>query len=211
MSNANVDRVREDLAVMRQALGKQLPYGPKQVRDSLILAIAGAAIAAITALSGIAALPAVPGSPRNLLYGAVIVAPVMLLFFAGAAAAYRRKATQPLQWRDMRRALVTTVLFIPAFFVILHWSAKNGQSVGTFINAGVIFSGLLWLFGAFCDERYRHYWGWGVSTLLFGAIMPLGGYQTAGIFTGCWLLLGGLSTAGIMAWQLRKDPELGND
>ncbi|MGO9115597.1 MAG: hypothetical protein ACLP9L_40840 [Thermoguttaceae bacterium] len=211
MSNANVDRVREDLAVMRQALGKQLPYGPKQVRDSLILAVAGAVIAAITGLTGIAALPAEPGSPRNLLYGALIVAPVLLLCAAGGATAYRRKAAHPLAWRDMRKGLVTFVLVLPLFFGFLYWSAKNGQPVATFINAGVIFSGLFWLFGAFCDERYRYYWGWGISTLLFGAIMPLGSYQTAGIFAGCWLLLGGLSTAGIMARQLRKERERGND
>jgi hypothetical protein len=211
MSELGIDRVREDLAVMRQALGKQPPYGWKQVRDSLILAVAGTSIALIAGLSGIAALPAEPGSPRNLLYGALIMAPVLLLFFAGGARAYRRKAVQPLEWRDMRRALVTFVLVLPLFFGFLHWSARNGQSVSTFINAGVIFSGMFWLLGAFCDERYRHFWGWGIATLLFGAVMPLGSYQTAGIFAGCWLLLGGLSTAGIMAWQLRKDREHVND
>jgi len=211
MSNSGVDRVREDLAVIRQALGKQRSYGPKQVRDSLILALAGAVIAAITGLTGIATLPAEPGSPRNLLYGALIVAPVLLLFFAGGATAYRRKAVHPLEWRDMRKGLVAFVLGLPLFFVFLHWSTRNGQPVATFINAGVVFSGLIWLYGAFYDERYRHYWGWGISTLLFGAIMPLGSYQTAGVFAGCWLLLGGLSTAGIMAWQLRKDCTHGND
>jgi len=165
----------------------------------------------ITELTGIAALPAEPGSPRNLLYGALIVLPVLLLFFAGGATAYCRKARRPLEWREMRKGLVVFALGLPLFFVFLHWSARNGQPVATFINAGVVFSGLFWLFGAFYDESYRHYWGWGISTLLFGAMMPLGSYQTAGIFAGCWLLLGGLSTAGIMAWQLRKDRERGND
>ena len=76
----------------------------------------------------------------------------------------------------------------------------------TLINAFVIFAGMFWLLGAISDEQYRHYWGWGLATILFGVVMPLGSYQTAGIFAGCWLLLGSLSTAAIMAWHLRKEP-----
>ncbi len=211
MSNTSVDRVREDLAVIRQALGKQLPYGWKQVRDSLILALVGTVIAAITGLTGIAALPAEPGSPRNLLYGALVAAPILLLFFAGGSVAYRRKAVHPLEWREMRKGLAAFAVTLALFFGFLHWATSHGQPAAAFINAGVVFSGLFWLVGSFCDPRYRHFWGWGVSTLLFGAAMPLGSYQTAGIFAGCWLMLGGLSTAAIMAWQLRKDEVHGHD
>jgi len=211
MSNLSVDRVREDLAVMRQALAKQLPYGPKQVRDSLILALAGAAIAATTGLTSIAALPAASGSPRNLLYVALIAAPGLLLVFAAGATAYRQKSAHPLDWREARKGLLLLLLAFPLIFGFLHWFARNGQPAATFVSAGVVFSGLFWLLGSFYDERYHHFWGWGISTLLFGAVMPLGGYHTAGIFAGCWLLLGGLSTAGIMAWQLRKEREHGGD
>jgi hypothetical protein len=211
MSDVSVRRVREDLAVMRQALGNQLPFGPRQLRHSLILAAVGAAIAAITWLSGIAALPVNPGSGRNWMYGALIVVPVLLLLATGAADAYRQRATHPLSWREMRNGLLATIVAVPLTFGFIYWSGRHGQSIDTFVNAGVIFSGLFWLVGAVFDPRYRHLCGWGVATVLFGAVMPWGGYATAGILAGGWILLGGLATAGIMAWQLRQERAHGND
>jgi hypothetical protein len=137
--------------------------------------------------------------------------PVLLLFAVGAAISFRRKAAQPLEWREVQKGLVVLAVSLPLLFALFYWMGRHGQPLGAFINAGVVFSGMSWLFGAYYDERYRHYWGWGLSTLLFGVSMPLGSYQTAGVFAGCWLLLGGLSTASIMAWRLRKENEGVND
>jgi len=128
----------------------------------------------------------------------------LLLLVVGGIGSFRRRTVRPLPWREMRKGLVALVVGLPLFFGLLYWITRNGQSAGAFINAGIIFSGLLWLFGAYYDERYRPYWGWGIATLLFGVSMPLGGYQTAGVLAGCGLVLGGLSTACIMARQLRK-------
>jgi hypothetical protein len=211
MSNLSVDRVREDLAVMQHAIATRPPYGPKQVRESLIVAAIGAAIAAITALTPIARLPARAGSLPTTLYGLLIAAPILLLFFAGAARSFGTREKQPLDWRDSRRSLIAFVLSLPLFFAPLRWTSKHGESATTYINAFVIFAGMFWLLGAVSDERYRHYWGWGLATILFGLVMPLGSYSTAGIFAGCWILLGSLSTAAIMAWHLRKEPAHGGD
>ena len=103
------------------------------------------------------------------------------------------------------------VLSVPLLLGALTWTARHGQPQGVFINAAVIVSGLFMLGGAYYDERYRHYWGWGLATLVFGLVMPLGTYRTAGIFAGCWLVMGGLLTASIMAWSLRKETRHGRD
>ena len=41
MSQTEIDRVRDDLATMKQAVGVELPFGWEDVRASLVLTAAG--------------------------------------------------------------------------------------------------------------------------------------------------------------------------
>ncbi len=66
MSEANLDRVREDLAVMRQAMGRGLPFEREHVWACLALVVVGVVIVAITIGTGISVKPAVPGSAAHL-------------------------------------------------------------------------------------------------------------------------------------------------
>ena len=57
MTESDLDRVREDLAIMRQATGFRPPFGIEQVYVSLALSIAGIAVAALTAWTNVSTRP----------------------------------------------------------------------------------------------------------------------------------------------------------
>jgi hypothetical protein len=203
MTAADLDRVREDLAVMRQALGLRPPFEREHVWASLALAAVGLAVAALTAFTGLAALPVTQGSPAHLTYLALLVVPVLLVFAGTAVLARRRKALTPLLWRESRRSAAVAAAAAPLYLGFVAWAVWNGVSPGALTAVTLFLVGLFSLTRALSEPGRRHVLGWAAATLLAGAGAPLGGYGTAGILVVGWLLVGGLSTAGILAWQLR--------
>jgi hypothetical protein len=203
MSEANLDRVREDLAVMKQAIGFRLPFEREHVWVSLALAAVGIVVAVLTAFTSIATLPVTQGSVAHLTYIASLIVPVLLVFSGMAAVAHRRKAFAPLLWRESRKSAVVAAVAAPLYITFLVWVVWNGVSPSALTAATLFLTGLFSLMGALSEPSRRYVLGWAISTMLIGACSPLGTYANAGIMVGGWLLLGGLSTAGIMCWQLR--------
>jgi hypothetical protein len=201
MTAANLDRVREDLAVMKQALGLRPPFERAHAWLSLALAAVGVLVAALTAFTSIAAQPVTQGSTAHLTYIAVLVVPVLLVFAVMAMLAHRRKALTPLLWRESRQSVVVAIIAVPLYVAFLAWAVWNGVSPGALTAATLFLAGLFPLMRALSDPSRRYVLGWAISTMLAGACSPVGTYGTAGIIVGGWLLLGGLSTAGIMSWQ----------
>jgi hypothetical protein len=204
MSEVKLDRVREDLAVMKQALGLRPPFEREHVWINLALAAVGLIVAALTAFTSVAAVPATPGSAGQFAYLALLVVPVLVGFAGLAVLAYRRKADAPLLWRESRQSAVLAVVAAPLYIGFLIWAVWLGVSPGALTTATLFLAGLFSLLGALADPRRRFALGWGIATLLAGAGSPLGSYGNAGILVGGWLLLGGLSTAGLLSWHLRN-------
>jgi hypothetical protein len=203
MSERDLDRVREDLATMRQAIGLGLPFGSEGVWVSLALAGTGIAVAAVTAWTNIATGSATPGSAARWAYVALVVVPALLVFGVMTVVARRRQARAPLLWRDARLSWVAAAVAVPLYLGFRAWAVKNSIPPGALTAATLFLAGLFLLTGALADRGRWYTLGWGVSTLLAGVCAPLATYASAGLVAGGWLLLGGLSTASIMAWQLR--------
>jgi hypothetical protein len=204
MSQGNLERVREDLAVIRQALGLRLPFEREHVWLNLALAAVGAVVAALTAFTNVAAVPATQGTAAHWTYLALLVVPVLLAFSGMAVVAHRRKARAPLLWRESRQSAVAALVAGPLFLGFVAWAWWQGLSPGALTAATLFLAGLFALLGALLEPRCRYVLGWAVATLLAGVFSPQCTYGTAGVLAGGWLLLGGLSTAGILSWQLRN-------
>ncbi len=204
MTETNLNRVREDLAVMKQALGLRPPFEREHVWLSLVLSAVGVVVAALTAFTGIAALAVTPGAMTQLAYIALLVVPVFLMFAGMAVLAHRRKALTPLLWRESRQSAVVAIVAVPLYIGFVVWAVWNGVSPGALTAATLFLAGLFSLIRALSEPSHRYVLGWAVSTMLAGACSLVGTYGTAGIIVGGWLLLGGLSTAGILSWQLRN-------
>jgi hypothetical protein len=204
MSEANLDRVREDLAVMRQAIGFRPPFERGHVWVSLALAAVGGLVAALTAFTNVAAVPVTQGSAAQLTYIALLVVPVLLVFTGMAVVARRRRTLAPFLWREARQSAVAAAVAVPLYLSFLVWAVWQGVSPGAFTAATLFLAGLFSLIGALFDPSRRYVLGWAASTMLAGVCSVVGTYGNAGIIVGGWLLLGGLSTAGILLWQLRS-------
>ncbi len=204
MSEANLDRVREDLAVMKRATGLRPPFEREHVWINLALAAAGIVVAALTAFTSVAAVPATPGSVAHFAYLALLVVPVLLVFSGMAVMAHRRKVHAPLLWRESRHSAVVAAVAASLYIGFLAWAVWLGVSPGDLTAATLFLAGVFSLMGALSEPRRKFVLGWAISTMLAGACSPLGTYGNAGILVGGWLLLGGLSTAGILSWQLRN-------
>jgi hypothetical protein len=204
MSDSNLDRVQEDLAVMRQAMGLRPAIEWEHVWVCLALAVVGIATAALTAFTNVAALPMTHGSGAHLTYIALLVAPPLMVFGGMAVLAWRRRALAPLLWRESRQSAVIAFVATSLYLVFLAWAVWNGVSPGALTVATLFLVGLFALLGGLSEPNRRHHLGWAIATMLAGACAPLGSYGSAGLIVGGWLILGSLSTAGIIYWQLRN-------
>jgi hypothetical protein len=204
MSESNLDRVREDLAAMRQALGLRPPFEREYVWLSLSLGLVGIAIAALTAWTDISARPATPGSTAHWAYIALIVTPVFLVLAVMSVIARRRKGEAPLAWRDLRVSWVVAAIALPLYLGFISWAGRTGLSAAALTAATLFLAGLFSLMAAIPDRSRWYTLGWAVSTLLAGVCAPVASYENAGLVVGGWLFLGGFSTAAIMARQLRS-------
>lgn len=204
MSEKSLEQVREDLAVMRQALGLGLPFEREHVWTCLALSAVGMAVAAITGGTNIAATPVVRGSAAHWAYIGLLVVPVCLVLGVMTVVARCRREDAPSFWCEIRQSWAVAAIAVPLFIGFTIWTMMSGLSAGTLTAATLFLAGMYLLMTAVAGRSKRYMLGWAVSTILAGVIAPLASYESAGILAGGWLILGGLSTATIMAWQLRS-------
>ncbi len=205
MSDTSLERVRGDLAVMRQAFGLRLPFEWEHVCACLALAALGLAISAITASTNIAVEPVVRGSAAHWAYISLLVVPVFLFLGVITMVASRRKEDAPLFWLENRQSWAVAAVATPLFIGFTVWTMRSGLSAGSLTAATLFFAGVYSLMAAVADKSRRYMLGWAVSAILAGVIAPFAGYESAGLLAGGWLAVGGISTAVIMAWQLRTE------
>ena len=96
MSQAQIDRVREDLAAMRRVLRFRLRFEREHVWANLVLALAGLVVAAVTEWTSISSVPSVRGSGVHWAYIGLVTVPALLALGVLAAVAHRRKDAAPL-------------------------------------------------------------------------------------------------------------------
>jgi len=209
MTDKSVERVREDLEVMRQALGLRHPYEREHVWSCLALAAVGVVVAAITMGTNVAATPVIQGSIAHWSYIGLLVVPAFLCMGVMAEIARRRREVAPLFWREWRQSSTLAAIAAPVYIGFTIWALKTGLSAST-LTAGTLFvMGFVSLLNGIADRTRRCTLGYAISTMAAGAVAPWARYESAGLLAGGWLILGGLSTAVILAWQLRNRSEHG--
>ncbi len=196
MNQTDIDRVRDDLATMRQATGLGLPIGRSDVYLSLAWAVAGVPLAAWAAISPVgqaafSVLLVVPG------------AAVLALSAIVAGKCRRERAGSPLRWREHRSQWIAAGILTPLFGVFLVWSIAKGLSPETMTVTALFMAGLGMLIVPMIDRTRLFYLGWAASTMLFAITAPALGHRYLGVGVGGWLIVSGLLAAGIMSWQLR--------
>ncbi|MCH8052626.1 MAG: hypothetical protein IH895_01065 [Planctomycetes bacterium] len=197
MNHTDINRVRDDLAMMKQAAGVGLPIGRSDVWLSLAWAAAGVPLASWAAYS----------PPEPMAFGLLVIIPSMgvLALSAFVAKKYHRdRGKAPAPWREHRFQWIAAGVLTPVFGGFVAWGIVRGLSPEALTVTALFMAGLGTLILPILDRTRLFYLGWAVSTMLFAVTAPLLGQRYFGVLVGGWLILSGLSAAGIMGWQIHR-------
>lgn len=193
MSQADLNRIREDLATVRHAAGLELPFGNQEVRAHLWSAACGV----IMTLWAVFA-------PWEYRWGiAVPIAAAVAITLRTTAEARRRR--ESARWREYRLSSAAVLVAAPLAIAYLYWERWSGMPRAMAGAASVFFFGLGALVFALLDRRRFYYAGGAIPFMIFGALIPFCSPQQVLIAGSvCWAV-GGLAVAGIQSWQLHLD------
>jgi MFS family permease len=189
-----INRIREDLEVIRQAAGVDLPFSRLDIWVlTPITCVAGAVMSCVGWWA--------PTDYRwiNLFPAAVVVAAWLFL----ARLAHRRRATQPVGWREARYGLLAMLIFMPVFIGFIVWEATLGRSRVAVGSSAMFFLGLIIAWFAVVDRTRRFYAGTAIPLIVFGLTIPYCDSRQVGIGAGLMVIAVAIMTAAIQEWQLR--------
>lgn len=205
MQPESLQRVENDLAVVRAALGDGLPFDRSHVAMHFMAAGGGLLLVALT-LAGLEA-PAI----RNALlgYGALIA----LAWAVQIRHLRARRADAPSLWRWGRKEVVGSLVAMALLIGYVVYAATlarlNGawdQSAQSAMNSSIFY--FLGTFGFAWIAANRRHWpglGWATGLLAAGVLLPW--CRDAGQFylvMGGAVLLGGLGSGTLLWWQVRR-------
>ena len=120
MNHTEMDRVRDDLATMKQAAGVGLPIGRPDVFLSLAWAAAGVPLAAWAAYT----------PPEPMTFGLLLVIPGMGVLALSAFVAkkyHRHRGESPAPWREHRFQWIAAGVLTPVFGGFVVWGVVRGM------------------------------------------------------------------------------------
>ena len=195
MNEPEINRLREDLEAIRQAAGLDLPFNR---RDVWILTPVGCIAGAVIACMGWW----VPVEYKWVaLFPAAIVLGVWLVL---ARSAHRRRATEPVYWRETRYGLLFLLLFMPVLVGFIVWEATMGAPRAVIQTGAAFFPGLGLAWFGVIDRTRRYYIGGALPLIIFGLMIPFCDPRQIRAGAGLMLIAIGLLTAAIQMWQLRN-------
>jgi hypothetical protein len=205
MNTADLNRVQDDLNVMRAALGGEFPYDRRHVGQSLVVAGAGVII-------GLTAIPEWRPLMRSVLVAYFMA--LMVLWYWQFRQIESEQATRPRAWswtrRETRGSLLAIGLLVPYVLMMRllvdqrgEWSflAWRDYVVGpTLFFVGVAVSSVS------IATRERLSWlGWGIAAVLGGLIIPwCQTYTQTSLILSSMITFGGLASAVILHRQIRE-------
>jgi len=169
MSEDQLGRIKDDLAVMQRAMGLHLSFGKEMLVFGLLLTVVAVGAAVVSVLAENNWLPLAP------LAAIMVLGPVVLFL--------RSRRTANLSPE------ITKQVVLSVFIYVVVWGAANGYAVATFlgpsmgaartvvvyaVNIGLLFAFSLILVRMALRSRERYYClGLVVSTLLAGMLLPV--------------------------------------
>jgi len=199
MGDLELNRMKQDLSAMHQALGLEPVFGPEDVWAAL----AGAGVGVGLVLWGKF------GVPIHAFFGAARLFTVALLALLGWRVAVRhrrQKANHPARWREVRLSLKAFAIIVPILILFMLWSINHGvsrQSLGSTVLFAI---GLVCSAIGICDRSRLYYLGFAVPLMVMGVAFGVfpNTWQVGDLLIGLYLAVSGGLTAGIMALQLRR-------
>ena len=165
MDEKSLERVHEDLAIMRRTLGLELPFEWEHVWACLALCAVGAVVAAITVGTNISVPPVVRGSAAQWGYIGLVILPVFLVMAVMAMVARRRREVAPLFWSECRGSWATAALAVPLYVGFVAWVSWSGLSASTLTASTLFLVGFAALLTGIADRSRRYTLGYAFATL----------------------------------------------
>lgn len=195
MSEPEINRLREDLELIRQAAGLDLPFNRRDVWIlTPVVCTAGALIAYVgwsvpSEYGWVAAFPA-----------AIVIGVWLCL----ARSAHRGRAAEPVRWREMRYGLLSLFLFVPMFVGFMFWEALLEMPPAAIATSALFFLGLALAWFGVIDRTRRYYIGSALPSIVFGLAIPFCDPPQVRAGAGLMVIAVGLTTGAIQMWQLRS-------
>jgi hypothetical protein len=194
MDQPEITRLREDLEVMRQAAGVDLPFNR---RDVWIMT-------PVTCLTGVAVALMGWWVPPQQSWMAVFPAAVLIGVWLWLARGARQcRAAEPVRWREQRYGLLWLFVFAPLFtgFVLLEVAMGMSRVAVTASATSLLGLAVAWF--AVIDRTRRYYLGVALPLMALGLAIPFCEPHQIRGGAGLMVIAAGLATAAIQLWQLR--------
>ena len=195
MSKQELERVKEDIEIIKEAAGLELPFGWEDVWLSIYLIPVGVWLAIWKFL---------PFQLSRL--WRVIPVTVIFIVYVLLRIKYRRSTGRsPVRRRGYSVGLfLTPVLGLCAGGYIV-WVIRSGRDFVSAVGGMCFFMGLMLLIFAFAERGRLFYLGWAIPVILFGiatTIWP--GLSVLEMNVGILCVTASSSTAIIQAYQLKR-------
>jgi hypothetical protein len=204
MPSEPLQRVQEDLATVKAALGTELPYDHSHVAMYLIGAGLGVVLAALVLLGQAAHVRPIVGA---------YVALMLLAWAAQIRHLRAQRDTAPARWRWGRKetaaslvAIVLLVGYVVWVATLARWQGQWGTREAFALASAVFFflgvGGCAWVAA---DRRRWHLVGAAAALVIAGPLVPLcESREHFYLLLGALCLAGGLASGLLLLWQLRR-------
>ncbi len=197
MSVNEIERVKQDIATIKQAAGLELPFGWESVWATMFV------MPAMGAWWLVCGLFFDIQSPYVLLYLVPMVFP--LAVFGHIRWKYRRphNKSSAILRRANRSSIYASIVLVVPLAVFLTWAMRAGADM-IYIASGVAtILGMMIALTAFHCQAWRSNLGGGIVAIVFGISVAI--WPNAIFINACIaLLVAGPATAFIMMYQLKQ-------
>ena len=194
MSQAEINRIREDLETIREAAGLGLPFGWEDVW----LNLAGVPCGLIVSAAGVF------GAPE---WRSLMAMPALGVVVAAVGLRYRfRRSTgrSAVRRREYDLAFGAYLLYGVLTGVFLAWAESSGQPTRIMEGFATAMGGALFAVLAATSPGRRYWSAVAVVFIVYGLVQPLCSPRQLDVAGGAVLVVCGLLTAAIQAGQLRR-------
>jgi hypothetical protein len=195
MSEADLQRFRNDLDTIQHAPSLELPFGWTEVKLALTLIPCGLIISLWSAFG-----------PRD--YDWLGVVPLVLVSLASAVWAIRNRAQflgTPGRRRENTFDAILSVVLAVGMAGLIVWEKQLGLPSVAVRGAAMFLLGLMLIPLALTSRTRRSGLGVSFALIPYGLVYPLCTRSQAGVVGGLAVIAAGLAASAIMAYQLRAD------
>ena len=195
MIKKELERVKEDIEIIKEAAGLELPFGWEDVWINLYLILVGAWLIIWRFL------------PYQLSrIWRVVPLAALIIVYVFLRLKYRRSTGRsPVRRRDYSVVLFLTPVLGLCAFGYLVWVIRSGHDFVFAVGGMWFFAGLILLIFAFAERGRLFYLGWAITLILCGiAITIWPGLSVLEMNVGIVCVTASSSTAIIQAYQLKR-------